>query len=52
MVCGDLNMLGSGNGPGRCGLVGESVSFGDRLGDPPPNCSWLPLDEDVELSAL
>ena len=54
---GGLKMLGPGNGTiRRCGLVGGSASLWGGLWDPPPSflttvCSWLPLDEDVELSA-
>jgi len=62
--CGDLYMLGPGNGTTRrCGLVGVGVALleevchcGDGLLRPSPSClrtvhSWLPLDEDIELSA-
>ena len=62
--CGGLNMLGQGSSSiRRCGLVRGDVALLEEvyhcrcgLWDPPLSClrtfsSWLPFDEDVELTA-
>ena len=58
-------MLGPGSGTiRRCGFVGVGVALLEevclcwgKLRDPPPRCLktvcyWIPLDEDIELSAF